>query len=678
MRRTWLGKALSLAVVASIFMSLSAVLGGRPAFAAETPELRRALLATVDIVVPIDGDINDTIEGTGSVLTPDGYILTNYHVMADTEGNGNLYNKGAMAMIAMNDPSDLHALPIFTYLAHLVQFDATLDLAVLKIVAPIDRESNLPTDLNLVTMAIGDSSQVQFNDDIECLGFPGIGGDSVTFIRGVISGFLDEGPKGPGWFKTDAQVNHGNSGGAAINDRGEMIGVPTRISTDPQAGGIIGLIRPINLAEPLIAAATGGISTLVPAPNAMLTPSPLAAPPSVSLTPALSGTAQPAGTAIGGNFLPPSTSVPTATATAPVPQPAPGTSQTPSGGTGPQITGLVFSDSVDSAGNPGQVAARFDPGTKAVYGVFDYAGFHDGATFGFAWQRDGEPSAGKTSAWQAGAQGSYWVNVSNDNGLAEGTYTLTLSLDGQALQSGNMRIGPPLASMQGTGFSPPLFAEGISSNHQPVSPHGVGQPFVQGTTTVYAFVSYSGIPTGTLVSFTWTLGNQVMASRTQGWNSGTGPSGVYYLSLSSATPLPAGHWRLDIQLDGAEATKGEFDVGSANGAPALQPAAASTVQVMGTISDADTGSPIPAAGVWALQPGADLQAFLAHPDASTLYASGTADHKGAFSLSQPLLRGSAYTLMFWAKGYQSVIQRDLSIDRNTPAILETNVQLHQD
>ena len=236
--------------------------------AAETPELRRALLATVDIVVPIDGDINDTVEGSGSVLTPDGYILTNYHVMADTEGSGNLYNKGGMAMIAVNDPSDLHALPVFTYQAHLVQFDATLDLAVLKIVAPIDHESPLPADLDLVTMAIADSSQVQFNDDIECLGFPGIGGDSVTFIRGVISGFLDEGPRGPAWFKTDAQINHGNSGGAAINDQGEMIGVPTRISSDPQAGGIIGLIRPINLAAPLIAAATAKITTNGPAPIA--------------------------------------------------------------------------------------------------------------------------------------------------------------------------------------------------------------------------------------------------------------------------------------------------------------------------------------------------------------------------------------------------------------------------
>ena len=345
---------------------------------------------------------------------------------------------------------------------------------------------------------------------------------------------------------------------------------------------------------------------------------------------------------------------------------------------GPQITGLEFSDSVDGDGQAGQVATRFDSGTKAVYGVFDYAGFQNGATFNFAWQHDGEPPSATTSTWQDGAQGSYWVNVSNDAGLADGTYTLTLGLNGQVLQTGNMSVGPPVTPAPSAQFGPPLFAEGISGSHEPVRPHAAGQPFAQGTTTVYAFMSYSSVPAATLVAFSWSLAGQVMASRTPAWDASYGPSGVYNLSLSSATGLPTGQWRLDVQIDGAEATHGEFAVGSAAGTSAPLPAPDGGVQVIGAVNDADTGRPIPAASVWALQPGTDVSAFQNHPDASMLYASGTADHKGFYSLSQPLQRGSAYTLIYLAKGYQGEIQRDVLIDQGITSTLEIDVQLHQD
>ncbi len=616
-----------LAVASAIILSLLATWNGQVASAAETPALRRALLATVLINVPMDGNFGESSQGTGSILTPDGYILTDYHVMADPDSNWKPYNKGGMAMIAVNDPADLGSLPIYTYQAQLVQFDTTLDQAVLKIVAPIDNEGSLPANLNLVTMPIGDSSQVDFNDTIECLGYPGVAGFSVTLSRGIIAGFLQVGPGGPQWIKTDAAINHGNSGGACVNDQDQMIGVADLIlgygieggigSQDAGGGQFYGL-RPINLDAALIAAATGSVSSHAPAPQA--TP---AAPPA-SPTPVASAAFGPRASSMPGD--PPAT---------------PAASLNPAAGpgaaaAGPQITHLVFSDSVDGNGNPGRIADRFDPGIKAVYALFAYTAFQNGAAFAFAWQRDGRPPDTNTITWDTGPQGSYWVNTVNDNGLAEGTYTLTLSLAGQALATGNMLIGAPVTPTQTARFSPPVFAEDVSPSQQPIRVHAAGQPFAQGTAKVFAFMDYSGIPAGSLVSFSWSVGGQAVSSSTQRWDASFPPAGPYDTWVSSGTALPAGHWRLDVQVDGTDATSGAFDVGGSGGAPTPAQPTGAGVAVMGTISDADTGRPIPAAFVWALRPGTDLDTFLNHPDAGMVYATGTADHEGLYNLSQPL------------------------------------------
>jgi S1-C subfamily serine protease len=72
------------------------------------------------------------------------------------------------------------------------------------------------------------SSAASVNDDLFIVGFPSIGGDSVTFSRGIVSGFIQE--DGVRWIKTDAQISGGNSGGPAFNSKGELVGVPTRAS----------------------------------------------------------------------------------------------------------------------------------------------------------------------------------------------------------------------------------------------------------------------------------------------------------------------------------------------------------------------------------------------------------------------------------------------------------------
>lgn len=78
---------------------------------------------------------------------------------------------------------------------------------------------------------------------------PAWGGDTVTFTKGSVSGFLSA----EGWIKTDAEINAGNSGGAAINRDGQLVGIPSAAAAETtQVPGKIGLVRPVNLAKPLI------------------------------------------------------------------------------------------------------------------------------------------------------------------------------------------------------------------------------------------------------------------------------------------------------------------------------------------------------------------------------------------------------------------------------------------
>lgn len=207
--------------------------------------LNRALLATVQILVPGD-DGQESSSGSGSILTSKGYILTNYHVIIDP-ASGQLYNQLGHIWIATSE-ADLKEPAQVKYLAKVVDYNQPLDLALLKITSTKSGEA-LPENLNLTTLPIGNSEYVEIGQELSIIGFPGLGGDSVTFTKGTVAGFITN----DSWVKTDAEINFGNSGGAAINQAGELVGVPSAAAGETvNLPGKIGLVRPINLAQPLI------------------------------------------------------------------------------------------------------------------------------------------------------------------------------------------------------------------------------------------------------------------------------------------------------------------------------------------------------------------------------------------------------------------------------------------
>ena len=124
--------------------------------------------------------------------------------------------------------TDGASVPEPAYTADVVAEHHALDLAVLRITgdeygAPLSDTAALPF------VPLGDSSTVRQGDPIDLFGYPMIGGDTLTYTNGVVSGFnYEEGIDGPAWITTNATMSGGSSGGAALDRAGRLIGVPTQ------------------------------------------------------------------------------------------------------------------------------------------------------------------------------------------------------------------------------------------------------------------------------------------------------------------------------------------------------------------------------------------------------------------------------------------------------------------
>jgi serine protease Do len=180
-------------------LSLSTAFAG----AAQTIESSVVYITTVDVDGERDIAINQS-SGSGFVIDPNGYILTNYHVVRDAKKIKTRFVDGA----------------IFT--ASLVGFDEETDLAVLKVTS----------SKALKVSQIGDSDKVNVGDWVLAIGSPF--GLEQTVTAGIISAkerVTEQNANFQQFLQTDAAINPGNSGGPLINLAGEVIGINSQIAT---------------------------------------------------------------------------------------------------------------------------------------------------------------------------------------------------------------------------------------------------------------------------------------------------------------------------------------------------------------------------------------------------------------------------------------------------------------
>ncbi|HNV21484.1 MAG TPA: trypsin-like peptidase domain-containing protein, partial [Candidatus Hydrogenedentes bacterium] len=169
------------------------------------------------------------VEGSGFIISPDGYVVTNEHVAGDsTQVRCVLFNR---------DEID----------AEVVGTDPYTDIAVLKL--KVD-EANLPA------AELGNSAHIEPGQTVLALGSPH--GLSRSISKGIVSvtdRYLgEEGPRPAPyntWIQTDAAINPGNSGGPLVNLKGEVIGINTRKLSGADN---VGFAIPVNAAREVIGA----------------------------------------------------------------------------------------------------------------------------------------------------------------------------------------------------------------------------------------------------------------------------------------------------------------------------------------------------------------------------------------------------------------------------------------
>jgi serine protease Do len=174
--------------------------------------------------------------GSGFIISPDGYIVTNNHLIQSVSGNGVVDS----VTVITTDRKE--------YSARIVGRDETSDLALLKI-----------EGRNLPFVQWGDSTRARVGDWVLAIGNPyGLGG-SVT--AGIISA-LHRGITGVGaydrYIQTDAAINMGNSGGPMFDLNGNVIGVNSALISPTGASVGIGLAIPAEAAKPVIDALRRG------------------------------------------------------------------------------------------------------------------------------------------------------------------------------------------------------------------------------------------------------------------------------------------------------------------------------------------------------------------------------------------------------------------------------------
>lgn len=176
-----------------------------------------------------EGPRNITALGSGFIIDPEGFIVTNYHVVADAD----------QITVILNDNTELKAT--------LVGRDRRTDVAVLKV----------KTDKKLPSVNWGDSAKLRTGDWVIAIGNPfGLGGTVTAGIVSHLSRNIEERSRSgdfvEGYIQTDASINIGNSGGPMFDMKGNVVGVNTSIYA-PNGNSVgIGFAIPSEIAKKVV------------------------------------------------------------------------------------------------------------------------------------------------------------------------------------------------------------------------------------------------------------------------------------------------------------------------------------------------------------------------------------------------------------------------------------------
>jgi len=213
-------KSLNVFPILLIALLVTCWLFGRPVQAYTPKEIYQKAGPGVVFIFASKGSSKGS-GGTGSIITPEGLVITNAHLFTQKESSKLLSNISVFLKpdrVTGDHKADLSK----GYRGEILAYDLPLDLALIKIVNP---------DRTFQTVPLANSETIDIGEQVYAIGHPEQGG-LWSLTTGVISARWKNygGVQGKDLFQTDASINRGNSGGPLLDDQAAMIGINSMIA----------------------------------------------------------------------------------------------------------------------------------------------------------------------------------------------------------------------------------------------------------------------------------------------------------------------------------------------------------------------------------------------------------------------------------------------------------------
>jgi hypothetical protein len=470
--------------------------------------------------------------GSGTLVSAEGLILTNAHVVVESP-----QCRGGRLVIALSlrldDP------PVPSYLAEVLDYSPGLDLAVLQITRFLDGRVAEKAQLQLPFVELGDSDAVALDDTVLVVGYSDIGETPVQSLRGTISGFTAEARSGDrAWLRTLAPIPGLMAGAGAYDRSGRLIGIPTIVpalvgdqvvdcrnvqDTNGDGlvndldrclpiGGFISALRPAELARGLVRAASLGIG-------------------------------------LGQDFAP---------------------AQFPLPSDPPSFSRLFISTGVNAADMPVNVVYSLPAGARSFYLFFDYDNLVNGMIYELRTSVDGRPSPNfslPSVPWNGGERGMWYIG-SSGLVMANGLYTFTLFIQGRQVATLSLAVG-------GGPQQVPSFSD-LSFGLQDGAGGIVGKNFILPETNIIrAEFNFRNMRPDLTWTQVWYLENTELTRTSLPWTAGE--EGVNNEpAIQSPAGLLSGEYRLELYINDQLALSSNFVI--AGGAEGVQAAIFSNMQ----------------------------------------------------------------------------------------------------
>ena len=224
-------------------LALALLLVAAPAAAQELAEnvTDRCVRAAVKITVLADGGGGST--GSGTIIDPRGYVLTNFHVVGHMRPSnsgvpGTLLNSANRVQLATVESARESARP--RWRGVVVRADQRLDMALIRIVS--DSDGNAIRGRPFTAVPIASTDALRPGSHVWAFGYP-LGVRTINVTDGSVAGFQMNGQDEVAWIRTDTEFNPGNSGGMLVDRRGRLVALPTRVYHGRA-------LEPVELARP--------------------------------------------------------------------------------------------------------------------------------------------------------------------------------------------------------------------------------------------------------------------------------------------------------------------------------------------------------------------------------------------------------------------------------------------